>query len=277
MPTPWNIPNAPVSGCVWHAPHPRGAVLLLHGLGEYAGRYVQRHHALIPALLEAGFTVYAYDQRGHGESAGTRAVVDAEELVSDHLAAREALRGETLPLFLFGHSLGGLISAASAARDPRGLSGVILSSPALLIGEREPALLKALASALGRLLPALPVTELSASGLSRLTEEVSAYQSDLLVYQGRVRALTAATMLHLSASLWPQYARWRLPVLIFHGSQDTLAEVAGSRRFWQTVPVTDKTYKEFEGGYHELLNDEVRDEVRALIVNWLRQRVGETS
>src|SRR6476469_5881851 len=195
QPQRWMVPGAPVSGFSWIAPSPRGNVLLSHGVGEYAGRYVERYHALIPTLVNAGFSVYAYDQRGHGTSGGQRAVVDMAVLVEDHLKAREALLAQTGPVFLFGHSMGGLITAASAARDPRGVSGVVLSSPALLVGENEPAVVKRLAPLLARIAPALPVTALSTGSLSRLADEVAAYEADESVYHGKVPALTGASML----------------------------------------------------------------------------------
>ena len=89
----WQVPGAPVQGYVWEAGQPRGAVLLTHGFGEYASRYVTGYSGLIPALTEAGFTVYAYDQRGHGESAGRRAVVDVEHGGPGNLGARRTDRG----------------------------------------------------------------------------------------------------------------------------------------------------------------------------------------
>lgn len=274
-PSAWDLSAVPVRGYVWHAPDPRAAVLLTHGLGEYAGRYVERYSRLIPALIEAGFTVYAYDQRGHGRSEGRRSVVDAAVLAEDHLRVREALRQQPLPVFAFGHSLGGLVTAASVARDPRGLSGVILSSPALLIGEGEPAWRRALAPLLARLAPAAPVTALDSGGLSRLADEIEAYRADTLVYQGKVPALTAASMLRLSGELWAHYARWTLPTLVIHGTADRLTDANGSRRFVEAIPAADKTLRLVEGGYHELLNDEPRGEVLGWIVEWLQERTGE--
>ncbi|GHF32511.1 alpha-beta hydrolase superfamily lysophospholipase [Deinococcus metalli] len=270
QPQQWTVPGAPVQGFVWAAPDERGRVLLSHGVGEYAGRYVERYHALIPTLVDAGFTVYSFDQRGHGTSGGRRAVVDMAVLVEDHLKAREVLRVQGTPLFLFGHSMGGLITAASAARDPRGVSGVVLSSPALLVGESEPALVKVLAPLLARIAPALPVTDLGTGGLSRLADEVAAYEADTVMYHGKVPALTGASMLTLSASLWPLYAAWTLPTLVVHGTADTITDPRGSQRFVQTVASTDKTLVLEDGGYHELLNDECREKVRGIIVDWLR-------
>lgn len=273
----WTVPGAPVTGYTWPASSPRGAVLLSHGVGEYAGRYVERYHALIPTLVAAGFTVYAYDQRGHGQSTGRRAVVDMRVLVEDHLLAREALRGQPGPVFAFGHSMGGLVTAASVARDPRGLAGVILTSPALLVGEDESPLLKKVAPLLARIAPALPVTALDTANLSRLSDEVSAYQADASVYQGKVPALTAASMLTLSARLWASYERWTLPTLVIHGSADRITDPRGSQRFVEGIASTDKTFVHLEGGHHELLNDECRAEVRDQIVEWLQARGSQQS
>src|SRR5690606_26355767 len=97
-----------------------------------AERYVARYHALVPQLLRIGIDVYAFDLRGHGRSPGERAIIDVREAVHDHLAARRALHAQSLPVFLFGHSLGGLVTAASVARDPSGVRGVVLSSPFLV-------------------------------------------------------------------------------------------------------------------------------------------------
>ena len=259
---------------MWEAEKARGAVLLSHGVGEYAGRYVERYHGLIPALLEQGLTVYAYDQRGHGASGGQRTVVDLNVLVDDHLRARSALRDLSGPLFAFGHSMGGLVTAASVTRDQRGLAGVILSSPARLVGEGESPILKRLAPVLARVSPGLGVTALSTAGLSRHADEVDAYAADDGIFHGKVPALTAASMLALSTRLWPHYRQWKLPTLIFHGSADRITDPRGSRRFAEDIASEDKTYVEFEGGYHELLNDHPRAEVRELVLDWLRQRRG---
>lgn len=263
----WTIPGLPLRGYHWQAAQPKGAVLLLHGYAEYAERYVQHYARLIPSLNAAGYDVYAYDQRGHGRSPGTRAVVDAHQLVEDHLAARQALYDLPLPLFAFGHSLGGLVTAASALRDPRGLRGVILSSPALLVGEHEPALLKKLSPLLGRLFPRLPVTDLDEDALSRVPAELAAHHADTRIYHGKVPALTAATMLGLSESLWP-VTSWRLPTLLLHGENDKLADIRGSERFARQVG-TSVTFHRYAGGYHELLNDHDAPQVRQALLSWL--------
>jgi alpha-beta hydrolase superfamily lysophospholipase len=107
----WDIGTG-VAGFLWDAENPRGNILLQHGLGEYAERYVWQYNQLIPKLVAKGFNVYAIDLPGHGDSEGLRGQVDLNEALMHHLAARTAI-DSTLPLILFGHSLGGLVTAAS--------------------------------------------------------------------------------------------------------------------------------------------------------------------
>lgn len=268
-PQPWPMPiPVPVKTFVWPAEQPRANVLLTHGFGEYSGRY----HRLIGELNRAGYSVYTYDQRGHGQSGGTRAVVDVATLVQDHLALREALRPLPLPLFAAGHSLGGLITAASYLQDPRGAVGVVLSSPALLIGVNEPAWLKAVGRVIVRVAPGLTLTALATGGLSRVAEEVSAYEQDAQMYHGKVPALTAISMLKVSEGLWARVPGWTLPTLIVHGDADKITDVNGSRRFAREIASADKTLTEVPGGYHELFNDTVRVEMTEQLIGWLGAR-----
>ena len=268
-PQPWSVsPAVPVKTFLWPAEQPRANILLTHGFGEYSGRY----HRLIGELNRAGYSVYTYDQRGHGQSDGVRAVNDVAVLVEDHLALRESLRALPEPLFAFGHSLGGLITAASYLRDPRGAVGVILSSPALLVGVNEPGWLKAVGRVLARVAPGLPLTVLPTGGLSRVAEEVSAYEADDQMYHGKVPVLTAISMLKVSEGLWAKVPGWTLPTLTVHGDADQLTDVNGSRRFHKEISSADNTYVEVPGGYHELFNDTVREEMTGKLIEWLKAR-----
>ena len=268
-PQPWPLPHAvPVKTFLWPAEQPRANILLTHGFGEYSARY----HRLIGALNQAGYSVYTYDHRGHGQSEGARAVNDVALLVQDHLALRESLRALPEPLFAFGHSLGGLVTAASYLQDPRGVVGVILSSPALLVGANEPGWMKSIGRVLSRIVPGLPLTVLPTGGLSRIAEEVSAYEADVQMYHGKVPALTAISMLNASEGLWAKVPGWTLPTLTLHGDADQLTDVNGSRRFDREISSIDKTYIEVAGGYHELFNDTVREEMTETLVDWLGGR-----
>lgn len=259
------------AGFVWRAAAPRAQVLLQHGYGEYAGRYVDRYAGLIPALNAAGFDVYAFDFEGHGETGGAPGVADIKVAVKDHLAARDALTLDDIPLFLFGHSLGGLVTAASVAREQRGVAGVVLSAPALLI-ELSP-VLKLIASLLGGIAPAARLTPpIAPESLSRIAEEVAAYRTDPMICLLPPPAKLGATALAVSEEGWRRYGGWQVPVLVVHGAKDAATPAKGSERFFEMVPAADKRMVIYPEGYHELLNDIGREEVLALILGWLGER-----
>lgn len=269
--TAWDFDSA-VRGYRWNATTPqRATVLLAHGFGEYAGRYVGHYCQLIPALTGAGVAVHAFDLPGHGGSPGRRGVVDVSQAVDLHLRARRKLAGSG-PLFLLGHSLGGLVTAASVARDGAGVAGVVLSAPALLI--EAPALLKLVGRALARVAPAAGIRPpLDPAGISRIAAEVEAYRADPQVYRGKLPALTGASALAAAEDGWRRYAGWTAPVLVLHGSADSFTDPRGSERFMATVPAEDKRLERFADGRHELLNDLERDRAKTLVLDWIGARL----
>src|SRR5689334_4454606 len=119
---------------VWPTASPRGVVALLHGYGEHIGRY--EHVAA--AMNGAGFSVYGMDLRGHGQSGGARGFCRRfDEFVDDAglLLSRARRAASGLPVFLVGHSFGGLIATRVAQRgagrpnQPDRIDGMVLSSP----------------------------------------------------------------------------------------------------------------------------------------------------
>jgi acylglycerol lipase len=269
-PRPWDIGTG-VQGYAWDAPRPRAALPLQHGFGEYAERYVDRYSALIPRLLDIGISVYAFDLQGHGRSPGRRALTDVERAVADHLAARRTLETQPLPVFLLGHSLGGIVTATSVVRDPRGVEGVILSSAALYV--RSNVLTRAVARLLAAIAPTFPLVRLDAAGISRDPEQVRAFAQDPLVYHGRMPARLAASILFAGRGNWARYPEWRVPTLVLHGTADSFTDPEGSRRLVSAIASRDKTLHLVEGGYHELLNDSERDETLRVVLTWLEHRL----
>lgn len=263
-----------LAGHCWRAANPRACLLLQHGLGEYAERYAIHYGQLVQRLVAAGLTVYALDLKGHGRSPGARAAVDVRAAVQDHLRARQTLRQQGLPVILFGHSLGGLVTAGSVARDPANVLGVILSSPALLL--KNNALGRFMALGLARLLPGLPTVRLKPDQLCQRADIIAQVAHDPLMDHGRVRALSGATMLAVSHEAWRHYPGWRLPTLVMHGTRDTYTDPAGSRRFYELIPAADKTLRLVKGGYHELLNDRDGADILQLVMDWLDKRVPAT-
>lgn len=258
-----------LAGYRWRASDTRANLLLTHGFAEYAERYVAHYHGLIPKLNAIGFDVYAFDLSGHGRSTGARGVADLKRAVADHQAARRALTGK--PLFVFGHSLGGLVAAASVAEDQSGVAGVVLSAPALLI--TAPAHLRAIAGFVASFAPGARLAPpLDVDGLSRVPEEIAAYKSDPMISDSRVPARTGATAIAIAQAAWPRYAAWTTPVLVLHGARDTATDPEGSKRFINTIASTDKRIVLYPDGRHELLNDLERDAALGEITGWLRER-----
>lgn len=267
----WNFGRGR-AGYVWRSPSPRAKLLLAHGYGEYAERYIEHYHRLIPNLVALGFDVHAFDLEGHGRSDGARGVADMHKAAADHVAARAALTEGGAPVFLFGHSLGGLVTAASVARSPGGVAGVVLSAPAILVEIGWA--LKAVAGLVSAAAPGARLTPPIAPGsLSRIPGEVAAYTADPMICLLPPSARLGATAIAVSEDGWRRYDTWRAPVLVVHGAKDAATAAKGSERFFGMIRSTDKTLEIFPEGYHELLNDLDRDAARTLILGWLEARL----
>lgn len=267
-----------------HAEDPRALLFLVHGFGEHSGRYGRT----IAFLTDRGISVASYDLRGHGTAPGPRARVAMETHIRDNLAVRDAVvnwcrspeggGAESLPRLLMGHSMGGLVAGESALRRPWDLVGLILSSPGLAVGENTPAPVRVAASVIARLLPALPVGKLDSGEISRVPEYVEDYNTDPLVFHKSVPALAAGTMLAGGLRFIERSRGLRLPTLIINGSADTITSPTGARRFAQLAgsdhdPRPVITYREFDGGRHELFNDLCADEAYAALGEWLDARL----
>ena len=258
---------------LWRPETPAAAVVLQHGFGEYAERYVEQHAQLVPRLLGAGFEVWALDLWGHGGSPGRRGVASVRRAVLDHREVRRLAAASGMPVLLVGHSLGGLVTAASVARDSAGLAGVVLLAPAL---ERPaPHLVRRLLGAVASVAPGLsiprprrPVAELSTDPTVGLRAS-----TDARMYRGQVSLLLAATALDEASYVWSFLTSWRVPTLVLHGTDDTYTDPQGSTEF-ATLLGTAAELRLVEGGRHEMLNDHGGAATCELLVSWLIDHQG---
>jgi alpha-beta hydrolase superfamily lysophospholipase len=247
----------------------RATVVISHGAGEHSSRY--RHVAARFAPL--GYPVYALDHRGHGHSAGRRALVDrldnaaADLDVLIDLARREQ---PDAPLFLLGHSLGGTIALRYTLKHQDKLDGLILSGPVAAI-ELPPAPVRLAANALSAVAPWMPALAVDPATISRDPAEVEAYRTDPLVHHGKLPVRTVAEIAAATEAFPEQVGSLTLPLLLVHGSEDRLAPVQGSRMVHERASSQDKTLKIYEGLFHEVLNELPGDRERVLadIVAWL--------
>jgi alpha-beta hydrolase superfamily lysophospholipase len=251
---------------------PRARIVLVHGIGDQVDGvpYV----TAAAALTARGFAVRRLELRGHGLSAGRRVYVEAWSDFRDDLGtfvAQVAAELPSLPVFLAGVSMGGLIVTNYAAYRPEGLRGVIALAPAL--GETGGSrLLLALLPVLSRLAPALPLNpNLDLSRLTRDPDLQRAYVADPL-YQTRVTPRIAAELVKAVADTRARAPEFRVPLLVLHGTADTLTSPAGSREFFERAGAGDKTYRSYEGAYHNLLAETNREEIYDDMAAWMNAR-----
>ena len=245
-------------------------LFLVHGVHEHSGRYAYT----ASHLMQHGIEVHAMDLRGHGKSEGPRATVSSFAEYSDDVALALApllTDAGDVPVFLMGHSMGGLaVSRMVADHGDRGLAGLILSSPALAVD--APAPLRAVAPLLARWLPNLPVSPVNLSRLSHDPRVEQAYREDPLCTTSGLRAALGYEILRSIEHVRQHVAAFTAPLYVFHGTADELTNPDGSRWLVEHAPATDKTLKLYEGFYHETLNEVERDVVLADLTAWILER-----
>ena len=263
------------------APPPRGVVLLVHGLGEHAMRYDH----VASKLMDWGFAVRAYDQRGHGVSGGARGVLPTDTALLDDLAemvddTRQRWRSgaaiQPLPLILLGHSMGGLVASRFVALNIREVDGLVLSSPALDAGLN--AFQKMLLAVLPRFAPNLQVGNgLDAHYISHDERVVKAYLADRLVHH-KVSPRLASFVATAGPPTVAAAAQWHTPTLLMYAGADRLVNPAGSRAFAENAAASSDvkpgtvTAKCFDAMHHELFNEIEADLVFEALKSWLNAR-----
>lgn len=248
----------------------RGVVILVHGLGEHAGRYAH----VAAKFNQWGFFVRGYDQCGHGQSSGapgglpsdSRLLDDLADMVDDMRTRMEA----GLPLILLGHSMGGLVAARFVSLRMREVEALVLSSPAF-----DPGLnwfQQLLVKVLPRYLPNLRVGNgVKPQFISHDPDVVKAYRDDPLVHD-RISARLAGFIADAGAAVLAAADQWTVPTLLLYAGQDRLVNPQGSRKFAVAAPPKLVTTQCFENLYHEIFNEQESEPVFAALKAWLGRR-----
>jgi alpha-beta hydrolase superfamily lysophospholipase len=250
---------------------PLGTVILVHGLGEHAGRYGE----VAAHLHQWGFAVRAYDQQGHGQSEGPRGdMLRPGSLQADLCRVIDDTRQRPdladTPLILLGHSMGGVVVARTLAERLRPIDAAVLSSPAL--GAFPNWVQKMLLATLPRVLPHLRVDNgLEADFVSRDPDVVKAYKADALVHR-RISAGLAAWILENGAKTLHDAAQWQVPTLLLYAGQDKLVNAQATADFASSAPQAVVQAQCFEAMYHEIFNDLYRAQVFTALKRWLLAR-----
>ena len=249
----------------------RAALAVVHGFGEHSGRYGN----LVGVAVPKGYVVHAFDLRGHGRSPGPRGYInsfaDFREDVGRFLAWVQS-QHPALPLFLLGHSMGGLIVLEYVLHDADGLAGVVASGPLLGQAGISP-LLFWMSRLLSGVLPRLTLnTSLDATTISRDPAVVEAYVGDPLVHSlGTPRLSTELT----KAYTWVQAhaGDLDLPCLIVQGGADQLVPPESVRQFYEHIRCADKTLHIYPGYYHEVFNDIGKEQPLSDVMAWLEEHI----
>jgi len=249
----------------WRLPQAARQVVIVHGLGEHAGRYQKTAEQ----LLALGCDVLAYDQYGHGESQGERGHLASDDQLLEHLRDVWRASEPTMPVrrILLGHSLGGLVAAAAVARNFVRPDALVLSSPALAVDMA--AWQRAAVRWLPRLAPNLSLGNgLNAGYLSHDRRVVDAYRQDPLVHD-RICARLGAFVATTGEQVLRQAPQWPVLTLLIYAGEDRLVSPRGSDAFASAAPRALVTSKCFDGFYHEIFNESDTAPVFKVLADWL--------
>lgn len=255
----------------WSPTGPAKAVMVISpGFNSHSGQYLW----VGEQLAEQGFAVYAVDYRGRGLSEGERFHVEYVGEYEDDLSRMIQLaksREPGLPVFLLGHSAGGVIASVYTLDQQAELAGLICESFAFRVPAPDAAL--QLIKGVSHLAPDLPTLKLKNVDFSRDPAVVKAMDEDPLIHNETQPSITVAALQRADERLTKEIPTITIPVLIIHGTADKATLPKGSQFFYDHTGSADRTLKLYEGHFHDLLNDIGKEEVLGDIIAWADARI----
>jgi len=255
---------------------PKGEVeavlLVVHGLGEHCGRYMNVVNHFVPL----GYAVYGLDHIGHGKSGGVREVVERFTDYTDTLKVyHEMVKGWQTgkPVFLLGHSMGGLTASYYLLDHQASFKGAVISAPLVKVSDSISQATIIMGKILSALAPKMGLLALDTQGISRDPEVVETYVNDPLVFHGKTPARLAAELLKAMLRVTAEADKISLPFIVVQGSEDKLVDPGGAQMLYDKAGSKDKTIKVYEGLYHEVFNEPERARVLKDVETWLAAHV----
>jgi alpha-beta hydrolase superfamily lysophospholipase len=248
----------------------RAVVALVPGFNSHSGYYTW----VAEQLTAIGLAVYAVDLRGRGRSDGERFYVNSfSDYVADVSSMMEVLKSREpgLPVFILGHSAGGVVGATYTVEHQSELAGFICESFAFQVPAPDFAL--AVLKGLSHVAPHAHVLRLKNEDFSRDPKVVELMNQDPLIAHETQPTKTVAEMVRADERLKQEFPQFTLPLLILHGTLDKATKPSGSQMFYDTASSADKTLKLYDGHYHDLLNDVDKEIVMADITQWIAKHL----
>lgn len=248
----------------------RGVVVIVPGFNSHSGYYGW----VAEQLTASGLAVYAVDLRGRGKSDGERFYVEKfADYVSDVAALVTHARSQNagLPVFVLGHSAGGVVSCIYTLEHQAELAGLICESFAYQVPAPDFAL--SVFKGLSHVAPHTHLLQLKNEDFSRDPKVVQAMNDDPLIAGEKQPIETLAEMVRADERLKQEFPQFRLPVLILHGTEDKATKPSGSQSFYDAAGSRDKTLKLYDGAFHDLLNDVDKNIVMSDIQQWIGARL----
>jgi len=249
---------------------PRGVVVIVPGFNSHSGQYLW----VGEQFAARGLAAYALDLRGRGRSDGERFYVEKiEDYVDDVATFVRMAKSENpgLPVFVLGHSAGGVVSCVYTLDHQSEIDGLICESFAYELP--VPDLVLSFLKGLSHITPHTHVFGLKNKDFSRDPQVVESMNIDPLIMGESQPAQTAAVMINADNRLREEFPLINLPLLILHGTEDKATKPSGSQHFYEQAGSTDKTLKLYEGHFHDLLNDIDKEVVMADITGWIAARL----
>jgi len=252
----------------------KGLVFIIHGFAEHC----QRYESFAKDLNNQGLIVFSHDHVLHGENPGYfLEITNYNQFIDDAKQHATLMKDKhpNLPMFLFGHSMGGCVSALLVKDNPNLFNGVIFSSPMLVPNSQMTPFKVSVAKRLHTWLPRIPVGSLDPNQISSDENQVKKYIDDPLVYNGSVTLQTALQLYTMATEVQKCLKLINLPFLVLHGVDDEIVDISGSRNLMKSSSSTDKSIMEFKGAKHELLHElnDIPETFAMNVKSWINERI----
>lgn len=255
-------------GSFWEAQTNQAVVVLVHGMGEHLGRY---KNSVIPVLIENGYHVVAFDHFGHGKTEGKRGHNPGFEYVLESVS-KVIKKANTLfpnlPIFLYGHSMGGnTVINYALKRQVDDICGIIVTSPMLQLSMKAPKWKIKLGKIIQKIRPSLTLSSgLNPHHISRIPKEVEYYENDPLCHD-KISPNYSITFIETGKWAIQNASTLKKPMLLLHGTGDLICDFKGSVAFAKNNK--NVTLKLYENAYHELHHDKCKKEMLNDVISWL--------